>query len=204
MTKQRTPEETLAYAKRTLGAFYDAITLQEQSEISTSLKRIIMSNSRLVAKVSQLYAVVDKTFRHSSGLAACARGCSHCCYIAVKITRPEAELIGERVGIAPTDVRNSQSRDPKSFSRATPCPFLKNEECSIYEVRPFECRVNFNFDRDSYWCQVENWDKPGAGIPKPIIAPIAMAYAAIAQADPRNGIVADIRDFFPSVRDSAS
>lgn len=196
----RTPEETRDYAERTVGAFYDAISQAEQLDTVAALKRMVMSNSRAVAKLTQLYAVVDKAFRHASGLAACARGCSHCCYIGVRITGVEADLIAEHIGLAPSDVQGVQPRDPKSFSRATPCPFLKNEECSIYERRPFECRANFNFDRDSYWCRYENWDKPGASVPKPVIAPIAMAYTAITQATPRGRVVADIRDFFPGTQ----
>ena len=59
------------------------------------------------------------------------------------------------------------------------------------------CRANFNFDRDSYWCQYENWYKPDAAVPKPIIPQLALAYDLGSRGKSPEPTVADIRDFFP-------
>jgi Fe-S-cluster containining protein len=194
----RTPEETRAYAEKALNAFYDAITNEESQEVQAALKRLINTNTRPTSKLRQIHIIADKAFRHATGRAACTRGCSHCCYIAVPITAMEAKAIGEQIGVEPCAVSNVPARNPMSFSNKTPCPFLKSDECSIYEHRPLECRSNFNFDRDSYWCRYENWDKPGAAVPKPMIPPIALAYSLVSTGKAPEPVIADIRDFFPN------
>lgn len=192
----RTPEETQAFAEVTLNAFYDEAE-KDSVEITSALKRVASANARATVKMRQIHVIADKAYRHAAGHAACKRGCSHCCYIGVRITAIEAKAIGEQIGIEPREVTNLPPRDAKSFSNRTPCPFLENEECSIYEHRPLECRSNFNFDKDNYWCRYENWDKPGAGVPKPMIAPLVMAYTLVSAAKSQEPTVADIRDFFP-------
>lgn len=196
----RTPEETRAFAEPAVNAFYDAISAEEQQEVLSALKRIVGMNARPAAKLRQILVVADKAFRHAAGRAACARGCSHCCHIAVPLTTVEAQSIGEQIGVSPRDISGVPPRDPASFSNHTPCPFLENNECSIYEHRPLECRTNFNFDRDSYWCRYENWDKPGAAVPKPVIPQLAMAYVYVSRGKNPEPTVADIRDFFPNGR----
>jgi len=193
----RTPEETLAFAEPAINAFYDAITQEEEQEVLSALNRVVNMNARPALKLRQIQVIADKAFRHAAGRAACARGCAHCCYIAVPISTVEAKAIGEQLGIEPRNVANVPPGNPTSFSNETPCSFLENNECSIYEYRPLECRANFNFDRDSYWCQYENWDKPGAAVPKPGIAPLASAYNHVSRGKSPRPIVADIRDFFP-------
>jgi uncharacterized protein len=193
----RTPEETQAFAVPAINAFYDSITKDEHREFLSALNRVVNLNARSAIKLRQIHVITDQAFRHAQGRAACARGCSHCCYIGVQLTKAEAKAIGEQIGIDPKDVTSAPRRSPASFSNKTPCPFLENNECSIYENRPLECRANFNFDRDSYWCQYENWDKPGAVVPKPGFAEIAEAYNVVSRGKAPQSTVADIRDFFP-------
>lgn len=193
----RTPEETRAFAEPNVNAFYDAVTPEEQQEVLSTLRRTVSMNARPAVKLRQIHLVADKAFRHAAGRAACARGCSHCCHIAVPLTTVEAQSIGELIGISPRNVENVRPRDPKSFSDKTPCPFLKDNECSIYEHRPIECRSNFNFDIDNYWCRYENWDKPGAAVPKPMIQQLAIAYVVVSRGKNPEPTAADIRDFFP-------
>jgi|ERR1700722_5767336 len=193
----RTPEETRAFAEPAVKAFYDAITKEEEQEVLSALSKVVNMNARPALKLRQIQVIADKAFHHAAGRVACARGCAHCCYIAVPITTVEAKSIGEQIGIEPRDVTNVPPRNPTSFSKETPCPFLENNECSIYEHRPLECRTNFNFDRDSYWCQYENWNKPGAGVPKPMIPALGLAYVVVSKGRRPEPTVADIRDFFP-------
>ena len=140
----RTPEETQAFAETTINAFYDAITRDEQQEVESGLKRVLGMNARPAIKIKRIHVITDLAFRHATGRAACSRGCSHCCYIAVALTTVEAKAIGEQIGVESKNIADVAPRDPKSFSRDTPCPFLENDECSIYEHRPLECRANFN------------------------------------------------------------
>jgi Fe-S-cluster containining protein len=158
----RTPEETQAYAQRGMSEFYDAITPSEQEAVVSALRSVVSTNARTALKIQKIHTIADEAFRHAAGRVACAKGCSLCCYIQVQITKAEAKFIGDRIGIEPKDVSNLPPRSLESFSDKTPCTFLENNECTIYEDRPLECRRNFNFDRDNYWCRYENWDKPGA------------------------------------------
>ena len=193
----RTPEETRAYAQATVTAFYESITPEEAREVEASLKQVVSRNARATAKIRQIQVIADKAYRHAAGRVACARGCPHCCHLHVPITAAEARAIGEQIGVQPRDATRLPPRDPMSFSMQTPCTFLKEDACSIYEHRPVQCRTSFNFDQDNYWCRYENWDKPGAVVPKPVIEPLAIAYALVSQDKSGDVALADIRDFFP-------
>jgi uncharacterized protein len=140
----------------------------------------------------------DQIFDQAGKFAACARGCGHCCHVSVPITSLEAKFIGERLNVQQVDLKQSIKHELSEFGSHTPCPFLANGECSIYEYRPLTCRMHMNFDRDNYWCLHENWQKPDAEIPRPTIQPIIDAYhMTISSVAP---IMADIRDFFPQGR----
>jgi Fe-S-cluster containining protein len=197
----RTPEETQAYAEGTVSAFYDAITDEEEREFRSDLKRVVTVNARAANKMKEIHVIADKAFRHAAGRVACARGCAHCCYIAVTMTSVEAKCIGEQIGVEPKDAAHAAPRNPASFSNDTPCPFLENDECSIYEYRPLECRTHFNFDRDSYWCRYENAE--GALIPKPVIPQLGAARDLVSMGKNAPPIFGDIRDFFPQGKAAA-
>lgn len=90
--------------------------------------------------------------------------------------------------------------DMDTFNAATPCNFLVDGECSIYEHRPFMCRNQVNLDRDNLLCSFENWELGKAnssmftGIPMQDPGPLLIAYRQVSSHD----IVGDIRDFFPA------
>lgn len=85
------------------------------------------------------------------------------------------------------------------FGKDTPCTFLKDGACSIYENRPFMCRNMVNLDVDPLLCGFENWDLDRTkdsrftGIPMLGAGPLMEAYQKLASQDK----VGDIRDFFP-------
>ena len=75
----------------------------------------------------------------------------------------------------------------------TPCPFLVQDSCSVYEARPFACRAHFSFDTSAYWCQPERaFDED---MPMMEMGGAKKAYTNIAVSSPLGGL-ADIRDFF--------
>lgn len=122
--------------------------------------------------------------------AACKKGCSHCCHIALKLTEAEAIEIGKAIGVRPA----SDAADrPGRAVENEPCPFLRNEECSIYENRPIVCRAHFNMDADDLLCQI----LPGGAVPVPYMDNRAILLGAllVGGASPR---IADVRDWFPS------
>lgn len=98
---------------------------------------------------------------------ACCKGCAACCTQNVTITATEAELIHryiveqnksdwlanilaqKRAAKRPKMTTNDFAKacldgkdvDPGTADDLTPCLFLENGVCQIYEVRPFTCRA---------------------------------------------------------------
>lgn len=67
---------------------------------------------------------------------ACRMGCAFCCYIPVECTEQEARLAYEASD--PSAVREAiSSRGDTNFES---CPFLRDNQCTVYEVRPLACR----------------------------------------------------------------
>lgn len=195
--KIRTPEETHEIAKQNYASFLAHIPAevkQSEGKLTTYLSQL---NAKPLVKLARIRKSVDTLFAYSNEFVACRKGCAHCCYQSIEISRLEAEYIEKQTGISPADLTNPPRRDPLSFSEKTPCPFLKQGTCSIYEFRPIICRIHVSLDLDDYWCRFENWHKPGAVVPKPSFRSIADAFNVLNEKT--HSPVADIRDFFPNV-----
>jgi len=194
----RSPAETKAFADKQLDAFFESVTPELKAHVTSLPKRITQISARPVIRLKEVLNTADQIFDHAGKFAACARGCGHCCHVSVPITQFEARYMGENLGIKPVELKQSVKHELSEYGSHTPCPFLANGECSIYEFRPLTCRMHMNFDRDNYWCLHENWQRPEAEIPRPTIQPLIEAYhMTIANVAP---ITADIRDFFPQGR----
>lgn len=77
----------------------------------------------------------------------CKKGCTPCCHYPVSITHLEIEFIERGAGIkrAKHIMKTARPHD-------TPCPFLRNDTCSIYEHRPFVCRRHVTLTKTPHWC----------------------------------------------------
>lgn len=122
--------------------------------------------------------------------AACRSGCTHCCHVPVGVTEAEAKEIGLRIGRKPA--KNPPRAQGGDGDYNNPCPFLKNDGCSIYESRPMACRLLLNLDADDLLCRLV----PGSEIPVPY-SDSRQFKLAMAQVW-GNTHIADIRDWFPS------
>ncbi|WP_127128022.1 YkgJ family cysteine cluster protein [Pseudoflavitalea rhizosphaerae] len=81
------------------------------------------------------------------GKVSCKKGCSFCCNLNVRISKIEAIVIADYCrqngfSISPHYLESKLAISESDFplSQVKRCVFLKNNECSIYEVRPFACR----------------------------------------------------------------
>jgi Fe-S-cluster containining protein len=192
---QRRPEQTRQYADVKLDEFFKSVPPELKKHVVTLPKRIKEISARPVIRLKEVLSTADQIFDHAGKFAACERGCGHCCHVSVPITQFEAIYMGENIGILPIKQKQTVKHELNEYGSHTPCPFLNQGECSIYEFRPLTCRMHMNFDMDNYWCLHENWNKPEAEIPRPTIQPIIDAYhTLISNVEP---IMADIRDFFP-------
>ncbi len=91
----------------------------------------------------------------------CKKGCSYCCGLNVKVAIPELYIILEHllnsreqkeIETIIKDLRqyiklmeNTTSRGERIMIK---CTFLKDNKCSIYDVRPFACRAWNSIDVD--------------------------------------------------------
>lgn len=160
------------------------------------LQKLLLSNQAKHTKMRAFHRLVEEfTAEAKPPYVACKSGCAHCCHIAVPVHPLEAKMISETTGRAMT---TPESLTPKNLelqsaiaSYDNPCPFLKDNLCSIYESRPLTCRVHFNLDEDELLCRLEK----GSSIQVPYmdVTPLRMAYLRICGTPE----LADIRDFFP-------
>lgn len=146
---------------------------------------------------TRLMKLADKINGAVMPYSACKRGCSACCNIAVVISETEARQIGSRIGVKPKRVRNQA--DQESVSRrffGVPCPFLRGDVCGIYEFRPIACRTHANIGGSAFFCDT-SIPPEHSYVPNINLSSFSMVYAIISMQ--RQEVIADIRDFFPSV-----
>lgn len=98
-------------------------------------------------------AIVDETVKRGVGFA-CAKGCSFCCSLEVSAFPQEtfriARALSRRADRESIVAKLSAhaERNPRGTDRLRrePCPFLVDQACSIYEVRPLACRKCVSLD----------------------------------------------------------
>ncbi len=117
-------------------------------------------------KEEVLLGIYEEFERWADENLACKKGCATCCTQNVVITAVEGEFIhrfisekGMQEWFAEKLQKKAQTRrpelttngfaaaclegkdvEPDSYGSSEPCPFLENNCCTIYEVRPFSCR----------------------------------------------------------------
>lgn len=115
--------------------------------------RTIRDASSAIGFVSNLHRAVDKVVEEADGHGPamdCRAGCSHCCTVRVEASEAEVFRIagelkrrpaGEIDAVAGRLARRAAAGDNDGPpSGRTPCGFLDNHLCSIYEIRPAVCR----------------------------------------------------------------
>jgi uncharacterized protein len=72
--------------------------------------------------------------------------CANCCReVRPTFSEEEVNRLAARLGIAREEftgayLERDEERDNPWQTRGTPCPFLKDNRCSVYEDRPADCR----------------------------------------------------------------
>ena len=116
-------------------------------------------------RVTWLRKAADSVTGSAAPLAACRKGCSHCCHISVMISRAEALVIAKETGAPMNPLAGKYNmanvdEDSESYKAATqeafgkPCNFLRGDGCGIYSSRPLQCRLLLNMDEDALLCQL--------------------------------------------------
>jgi Fe-S-cluster containining protein len=114
--------------------------------------------------------------------------------MAVGISGHEAQIIARFVGLRPAKVpkmgNDLVNRVRSSFS-GVPCTFLKDNECTIYSVRPLACRVHLSTEIDARPCEVND------GVEMVHYVNLRQLEYVGARLFARSHGYADIREFFP-------
>jgi uncharacterized protein len=122
----------------------------------------IRASVAVVHWIRQLQANVDAVYdKHvqSGAQVQCQKGCGHCCHIRVEALPPEIFRIAAYLRAAweanaeagrltmQRLTQHSAAVAAAATSHALPpCPFLDDQVCSIYPVRPSVCRKGHSLD----------------------------------------------------------
>lgn len=185
-----------------LSAINKAMTPEWKASMQTRLDRLSQAASSPRSKLPKLYSLMEEFGELRAPHVSCKAGCSACCrVIPVEISDLEARHISMATGIPSANLPPGHHTQHGFLGANTPCPFLVNDQCSIYEHRPFNCRSLAVVDRDALTCSELNTALTIAKDPRAV--PVVMSK--IQMFDPlhrklasRAGAVwADIRQFFP-------
>ena len=125
----------------------------------------------LIGFYQRLDAALSKAIEESFVKPACRVGCSFCCYYKVEARAVEVLEIRDYVlmKLKPEQIRaivEQANRNVEEAKALTPsehlvtnqrCPFLVNDQCVVYSVRPSKCR-NFHA-ADMQGCK-ESYEQP--------------------------------------------
>ncbi|MBU5484064.1 YkgJ family cysteine cluster protein [Clostridium sp. MSJ-11] len=151
--------ENMLYSEAENDKVYDEIASTLIEEIHEN--ELSLSNGKKLLK--EIYEIYDEGNRQFEKYASCKKGCGHCCCLYVDCSPIEAELIreyvqanfsqdeinllknkiNEVVPIMPTtlDMEENNEHALHYLNKKLPCIFLSEEKtCTIYPVRPFNCR----------------------------------------------------------------
>lgn len=112
--------------------------------------------ARVMALAEDVISRLEKDGAPNESVA-CRAGCAYCCHYQVVMTPPEILLIGAYVKKRFTARKKRELnerieryaflREGKTLAETagvlheTPCFFLENKACTVYEVRPLVCRA---------------------------------------------------------------
>lgn len=197
----RSLEELTNNARKNTAAFERELPPSARQEASALPSVMSRMNAKVILRLKPIYAVADKFGDAIAPHIACKKGCNHCCHLRVPLNEVEAQLMGANLSIKPQVPRRTQLKDENSYGRHTPCTFLEDGACSIYEHRPLACRVHSNLDVDDEACSTGlDGTDTNVFVPTPNIpAGIQEAYDIVYKLH-GGVVVADIRDIFPNGR----
>lgn len=150
-------------------------------------------NASAKSKLRKIYTLMSEVSQHLGPYVACGKGCSGCCKMNISISVIEAERLSAASGKQMASVKQPTRHSIDEFT-GSPCPFLVEDSCSVYEARPYACRAHFSFDTSAYWCQPERMHTGELSILA--MGGVRKAYYEVVVNSRLHGF-ADIRDFFP-------
>lgn len=185
------PYQKIEWIKETRG--------DELRKSVVEIGRILNSKRGLDFKAAELAHALDKHTALFSSVSPCRAGCAFCCYQSVVIFAWEAKRIAayskrKLAKFKGVNLHGAQTARQQYITKYNGkiCPFLVDNKCSVYPVRPFACRLHVSLDSDAKSCDTIN--NPGAEVPYLNITEIMLEIAKLFDTHKQNS--GDIRDFF--------
>ncbi|WP_460548791.1 YkgJ family cysteine cluster protein [Comamonas piscis] len=186
-------EEAKARSRSRLTEFLSSMPKDLDSRDDVIAQQLRCDNSSAKSKLGKIYSLMAEVSQAVQPYVACGKGCSDCCKMNVSISIMEAQRLAV-VSRKPMAVVNHPVRHSAEKFSGIPCPFLVDDVCSVYEVRPYACRSHYSFDITAYWCHPERSHKGEMSLLQ--MGGARQAYEEIVLSSCLHGF-ADIRDFFP-------
>lgn len=164
----------------------------ESTALRDRVEKVVNENASTHSRKRKLFRLMEEATAAVEATAACQRGCAHCCHIPVMILAGEAEVLAQASGRTMTQlpIRNPRTIDREAHMGEA-CPFLEENTCSVYEVRPLACRLHHNIGFYSSVCDVSVKNVV------PMINSFRWFELGFAYLSGNKEAVGDIRDFFP-------
>lgn len=144
------PEAAVLWAAEQLQRAVAAIPQHLKDREDGIVKRLKFRNASAVSKTRELQELADHLLTAVAPFTPCRSGCSACCHYPVMVSEADVAIIESK-----TTARRLLSPLPKVDFMGTPCPFLRDGQCSIYAYRPLVCRMHVAFTPTSRWCAPE-------------------------------------------------
>lgn len=170
------------------------------SALAGRIDRVMCENAGVAVKSRKLVKILDEAGSAIHPHTACTSGCSHCCHTNVMIFQVEAEEIASKTG---RHLKRLPLRTPEEIRRLnlvekyvnTPCPFLAEGRCTVYEVRPYPCRQAHSLNSSPDQCDTYKYQPGESNVGRFNLQYLssAMGHLMLTARVP----MGDIREFFP-------
>jgi Fe-S-cluster containining protein len=173
---------------------FNQAALAEFNRSLTELGNSKHKTAALQKSYSRYEKLIAKSIDESTTKPACKAGCAFCCYYKVEVRAHEVFAIKEHLqnnwdNNRIAQVLESAQKNAEIIRNLRPeehlvtnlkCPFLIDNRCSIYSVRPFKCR-NFHAT-DANTCEATFADPTNLSIENSLIESVASFGNAHSQA----------------------
>jgi Fe-S-cluster containining protein len=135
--------------------------------LQQDLSKIVGENANVKSKRKKIITIATRVTDALSPYVACRVGCSDCCHMNTMIYEHEAIRLAEvtrrkMVRLAYRPINEVFAHGAKFNGK--PCPFLREDRCSVYQDRPLVCRTHHSLLDNPTSC---NMDIPPAKQTRP-------------------------------------
>lgn len=140
-------EAAIENARATYAIVASSIPKQLEKKEAELFDWYVRLKGNPLTKLRALFDFMTALYGAVARYTPCKKGCTVCCHYPVSITELEMEFIERGVGI-----KRAKHILKTAHQNDAPCPFLRNNTCSIYEHRPFVCRRHVTLTETPHWC----------------------------------------------------